>query len=140
VAATDAFRRDFTLALNDDLNSPRALAALFGLARDANRELDAGSAVGDNLLSCITLAEQVLDVFPTGSTRLTGQSSGDAELAEVAPSDREARAAWAVGWAGRRFQARLARDYAEADRIRAMLEAEGFEVRDTRDGVEVVAR
>ena len=140
VEATEAFRRDFTQALNDDLNSPRALAALFGLARDANRELDAGSAVGDNLLSCITLAEQVLDVFPTGSTRLTGQSSGDAELAEVAPSDREARAAWAVGWAGRRFQARLARDYAEADRIRAMLEAEGFEVRDTRDGVGVVAR
>lgn len=140
VEATEAFRRDFTQALNDDLNSPRALAALFGLARDANRELDAGSAVGDNLLSCITLAEQVLDVFPTGSTRLTGQSSGDAELAEVAPAGRGARAAWAVGWAGRRFQARLARDYAEADRIRAMLEAEGFEVRDTRDGVEVVAR
>ena len=90
VEATEAFRRDFTQALNDDLNSPRALAALFGLARDANRELDAGSAVGDNLLSCITLAEQVLDVFPTGSTRLTGQSSGDAELAEVAPAGRGA--------------------------------------------------
>ncbi len=140
VAATEAFRLDFAAALNDDLNSPRALAALFGLARDANREVDSGSSVGDNLLSCITLAESVLDVFPTGSVRLTGQSVEEAELAEAAPSAPEARAAWAVGWAGRRFQARLARDYAEADRIRSMLEAEGFEVRDTRTGVDVVSR
>lgn len=140
VAATEAFRLDFAAALNDDLNSPRALAALFGLARDANREVDSGSSVGDNLLSCITLAESVLDVFPTGSVRLTGQSVEEAELAEAAPSAPEARAVWAVGWAGRRFQARLARDYAEADRIRSMLEAEGFEVRDTRTGVDVVSR
>ncbi len=140
IEAIEAFRRDFKLALDDDLNSPRALAALFGLAREANRALDAGDHVGDNLLSCISLAEDVLDVFPTGTARLTGQSTVDDELTEEAPADRESRSAWAVGWAGRRFQARLARDYAEADRIRAMLESAGFEVRDTRDGVEVVAR
>ena len=140
IAAAEAFRRDFKLALDDDLNSPRALAALFGLAREANRALDAGDLVGHNLLSCIALAEDVLDVFPAWSARLTGQSVNDADLSDEAPADRDGRAAWAVGWAGRRFQARLIRDYQEADRIRAMLESAGFEVRDTRDGVEVVAR
>jgi cysteinyl-tRNA synthetase len=140
IAATEAFRRDFGLALDDDLNSPRALAALFGLAREANRALDSGHSVGHNVMSCIALAEDVLDVFPTGSVRLTGQSVNESELADEVPADREARTAWAVGWAGRRFQARLTRDYQEADRIRAMLESAGFEVRDTRDGVEVVAR
>ena len=139
-AATEAFRRDFALALDDDLNSPRALAALFGLAREANRALDSGDSVGDNLLSCIALADDVLDVLPTGIIRLTGQSVADTDLSDEPPVDREARAAWAVGWAGRRFRARLARNYAEADRIRSRLDAAGFEVRDTRDGVEVVAR
>ena len=51
----------------------------------------------------------------------------------------ESQRAWAVRWAVRRKDAKTARDFAEADRIRGLLKAAGWEVRDNRDGsIEVV--
>ncbi len=48
VAATidvAAFRKRFVEAMDDDFNSPQALSAVFDLARDINRERDAGRDV-----------------------------------------------------------------------------------------------
>jgi cysteinyl-tRNA synthetase len=44
---------------------------------------------------------------------------------------------WAGFWAGQRLAARQSRDFAESDRIRALLAAHGWEVRDTREGSSV---
>jgi len=151
--AAAGFRRDFTAALDDDLNAPRGLAALFGFAREGNRLLDEGRVPGRGALDALALADAVLDVMPSGTTRLeiTGAGSGAAggtaaeasgvvELPQVPPpgGDRAAMDAWALAWAGRRREAKLARDYAEADRIRERLRAAGYDVRDGRSGVEIV--
>jgi cysteinyl-tRNA synthetase len=46
---------------------------------------------------------------------------------------------WALAWANRRKEQKTARNYAEADRIRALLVEHGFQVRDSKDGsIEVV--
>jgi cysteinyl-tRNA synthetase len=65
----------------------------------------------------------------------------EAALSEAPPDDpnENAQQAWALRWAVRRREAKTGRDYPEADRIRALLRASGWEVRDGRDGsVEVV--
>ena len=52
--------------MNDDLNAPRAVAALFDFVREANRLLDGSKAAGPALRSAWEWAGQVLDV--AGST------------------------------------------------------------------------
>jgi len=53
--------------------------------------------------------------------------------------DEDAQRSWAVQWAVSRKAAKTARNFAEADRIRGLLKAAGWEVRDNRDGsIEVV--
>ncbi len=43
---TESYRQRFTGAMDDDFNTPQALAALFDLARDINRAADAGRDIG----------------------------------------------------------------------------------------------
>jgi cysteinyl-tRNA synthetase len=143
VESAAVFRRDFTAALDDDLNAPRGLAALFGFAREGNRLLDEGRVPGKQALDALALADAVLDVMPAAASRLevgAGAAAGGGALPETPPSaaDSPARDAWALAWAARRREAKLARNYAEADRIRELLRAAGYDVRDGRSGVEIV--
>ena len=143
VESAAVFRRDFTAALDDDLNAPRGLAALFGFAREGNRLLDEGRVPGKHALEAMALADAVLDVMPAAGSRLevgAGATAGGGALSETPPSgaDSSALDAWALAWATRRREAKLARNYAEADRIREMLRAAGYDVRDGRSGVEIV--
>jgi cysteinyl-tRNA synthetase len=60
-------------------------------------------------------------------------------LSETPPSSPGAARDWAIAWATERARHKSARNYAEADRIRALLGTHGFQVRDSRDGsIEVV--
>jgi cysteinyl-tRNA synthetase len=80
--------------------------------------------------------------IPTGTLAPEGQpAETGASYPETSPagSNEELQKAWALHWAVRRKQAKVARDYTEADRIRGLLRSAGWEVRDGKDGsVEVV--
>lgn len=133
------FRRDFSAALDDDLNAPRGLAALFGFAREANRLMDEGRVPGAESRGALALADAVLDVMPAAATKLA--VGIDAVLVQDLgenPPAADDRDAWALAWARRRREAKHARNYPEADRIRDLLRANGYEVRDGRDGAEIV--
>jgi cysteinyl-tRNA synthetase len=95
---------EFAGALEDDFNTPDALAVLHGW-----RDHD--------------LLRRALDVF------------GLASLAESvdAPPD-------IVELARRRRDARAARDFDEADRLREQIEAAGWEARDVADGFQLVPK
>jgi cysteinyl-tRNA synthetase len=143
VEAADRLDRELTEALDDDLNAPRAAAALFSFASAGNAALDAGHAAGPRALSAWRRAEGVLGV--TSSVEMlrvgTDDVTASTELdGERPPSgDDGVQRAWAVRWAMRRKAAKTVRDFAEADRIRALLKGAGWEVRDNRDGsIEVV--
>ena len=117
--AVTTARADFTTAMDDDFNTREALAALFGLAREANRyepgTLD--SELRDAVVAAFEeLGGKVLGLF--APREATGP--GDAEI-EALLAQREA--------------ARAAKEWAEADRIRDELAAQGVEGQDTPDGV-----
>jgi cysteinyl-tRNA synthetase len=105
-----------TEALNDDLNAPRAVAALFDLVTEGNRLLDAGARPGESVLAAWRWVDEVLDLCPS---RL--------------PADEEL-GRWVEERLAARGRARGARDFAEADRIRAELRARGVEIEDTPGG------
>lgn len=148
--AAERLARDVAEGLNDDLNAPRALAAMFTFMNEANAALDAGERPGPAALQAWAKGEGVLGVASKiTSLRITGtiasagaqgRAEGPADLAETSPDQsEELQKAWALQWAVRRKQAKGMRDYVEADRIRELLRVAGWEVRDARDGsVEVV--
>jgi cysteinyl-tRNA synthetase len=132
-------------ALNDDLNAPRAVAALFAFATAANAALDAGEHAGPAAVAAWQRAEGVLAVTSAVQVVKVGtavevEAPGTGELTEMPPAGgEEPQRSWAIRWAVRRKDAKASRDYAEADRIRGLLNAAGWEVRDNRDGsIEVV--
>jgi cysteinyl-tRNA synthetase len=146
--AAERLTRDFSTALNDDLNAPRALAALFDFVTEGNRLLDQGEKPGPAALAAWKLADGVLDAATESKiVELRGTSVGTpARLwgtLTVTPGDtppEEDPEAWAIEWARLRANAKRARDFATADRIRALLAQHGFEVRDRKDGSIEVAR
>jgi cysteinyl-tRNA synthetase len=107
-------RDAFFAALRDDFNTPRALALAFDWVREANRSEE---SVGDADL------REMLDVL--GLENLL-------DLAEHAASPE------ALALAQERERARVARDWAEADRLRDELRAQGWEVRDGPKGPELL--
>ena len=141
---------EFAAAMNDDLNTPRALAALFDAAVEGNRLLDNGAAPGESFVSSWQRTTAVLQVLPAESRRVRVDLAGHAEgrasasgtltVGESYPGDSAGQEAWATAWASRRVAAKQARDFAEADRIRALLAEHGWEVRDNRDGTATVQR
>src|SRR5687768_7341881 len=60
--AADRLNRDVAEALNDDLNAPRAVAAMFVFMNEGNAALDAGERPGMAALSAWEKAEGVLGV------------------------------------------------------------------------------
>jgi cysteinyl-tRNA synthetase len=133
-------------ALDDDLNAPRAVAAVFAYMNEGHAAMDAGARPGPRAMAAWNQAESVLGVAGNVvSMKITGaDASGaslDSRLSEFAPTGQseERQKEWALQWALRRKQVKAQRDYPEADRIRAFLREAGWEVRDAKDGsVEVV--
>ena len=103
----------FRAALRDDLNAPRALAALFEALRDPALEAADRRALVEEVDRVLAL--DLLRPLPESTREEEGDPRIEALLAE-------------------REEARKRRDFATADRIRAELEAEGIEVRDTAEG------
>jgi cysteinyl-tRNA synthetase len=142
--------RAFTAAMDDDLDTPRALAALMDFVRAANAALDAGGGeAGDRAraLAALDAAAGVLQVL--GAEAQTLRVSADAVLRSPPgpagsslepPQPGQDVATWATAMAGERQAARMRKDWSRADLARKLLAEQGFEVRDTRDGVELLPR
>jgi cysteinyl-tRNA synthetase len=111
----EAAREEFAAALADDFNTPRAMAALFGLIADSHREPVTGAH---------RAVAELLEIVGLGALA-EGEDGGDAE-AEGLLADREA--------------ARAARDFQRADALRDDLAERGFEIRDTPSGPRLVRR
>ncbi len=125
----DDARRAFAEGMDDDLGTPRAIAALFELAREANRRMDALTAAeaADGADAFESLLEGVLGV-ELGNAEANGAAALERleGLVEMVLEQREA--------------ARLRRDFATADALRDQLHGLGIEVEDTPAGPRVKLR
>ena len=118
--------QDVATALNDDLNAPRAVAALFEYVRAANRELDKPEPPRS--------VARALEAF---------QQVAGKELLDVLPTRRAvdpATASWIDERIAARAQARKSKDFKAADAIRAELAARGIDIEDTPLGTKWKAR
>ena len=141
-AAAERLSQDVAAALDDDLNAPRAVAAVFAYMNEGHAAMDAGDRPGPAALGAWRKVEGVLGVTSQVTImKVEGDEPADEplELAETPPGEAAAAERWALGWAKKRKEQKTARNFAEADRIRELLRAAGWEVRDKQDGsVEVV--
>ena len=115
----DARAECFFDALADDFNTPAARAILFDWVTEGNRRLDAGESLGPGRL------DEMLEAL--GLEGLLEPESDDA------PEDL-------VRLARERDEARAARDFERADRLRDQLAEQGWQVRDTPEGARLVRR
>ena len=122
VAPDPGARARFAERMDDDLDTPRAVAGLFDLVRQARAQVAGADGSGGLGLA---LAAMVLDGFERAlGLPLGGAVSGSS--AEVPPE--------VAALVDSRNQARRDKNWAEADRLRGELLARGWVLEDSADG------
>jgi cysteinyl-tRNA synthetase len=120
-ARADAAFEAFAACMADDLDTPRALAELHGLAHAINTAVAGGAAGARAVSDAADQLVRALDVLGLASL----------DRATEAPAE-------ALALAEERSAARMAGDYARADELRTRIAELGFSVRDTPQGSQVV--
>ena len=114
--------KHFEAAMDEDLNTAEALAAVYDYVRAMNTALDENQFLEGNRAEAegvLKLFDSIFDVL-TPTPAAIPQGLSDAEV--------EAKI-------GERNQAKKARDFKRADEIRAWLLEQGIVLEDTKDGV-----
>lgn len=111
-------RQKFRTALSDDLNISLALAALFDMMKPINALIDVSKVTAVEAASVLTFLEEldtILAVLPLQEESLT-----------IPPEIQEAFE--------KRQTARAAKDWAEADKQRDFIHAQGYQIEDSPNG------
>ncbi len=114
-------KAQFESAMDEDLNTADAVTALFELARDLNKMSADSSVSKQQLLSGAELFDSMTDVLGI----LYNRKKADEIPAEI------------KALAEKRAEARKAKDFAEADRLRDEIASLGWQIKETRQGTEI---
>jgi len=133
VAATDiicdSYQDAFYKAMDDDFNTPEAIAVLFELAREINKHKQQAPEKAALLAACLINLGNILGLL---------QVDPDTYFRDTAPGQPDAPGALSAeaveDLIARRLKARTEKDWAEADRIRDELDAAGIILEDGASG------
>jgi cysteinyl-tRNA synthetase len=120
----DGFEARFRAAMDDDFNTPEAMAVLFDLAREVNRLQESDRAAAGQLAARLRRLAAVLGLLQSAPERYLRHRSVDDGPAAAEVED----------WITRRTEARARKDWQEADRIRVQLAAQGVVLEDGPGG------
>jgi len=117
---TQAACAAFDDALDDDLNTAEALAAVFEYIRDTNTAMDAGEFLSGNAIGALELLARFDSVFDVlkPSARAGGLSDAEVDALIV-----------------ERTAAKKSRNFGRSDEIRTQLASQGVILEDTKEGV-----
>jgi len=134
-------------ALEDDLNTAQAQAAIFEMVRAANVAMDGGQMRKTNALPFLTVLGQFDEIFAVLHDDDAAKMRGILEWAKASGrEDISPEALAAAGSSGpsdevvagiiaKMEQARKAKDFPLSDKLRAELAADGIVVEITKDGI-----
>ncbi|NTW27349.1 MAG: cysteine--tRNA ligase [Candidatus Moranbacteria bacterium] len=114
-----AYQEKFEAAMNDDLNTPLALAAVYELITEVNKKNDDETLSSTDAKKILTLWKKINAVF---GLVLSGQAEIPEEIKRLV-AERE--------------QARLGKDFKKSDALRILIEEHGFILEDTKDGQKI---
>lgn len=117
-AEVSGFMANFKAAMDDDFNTPKAIAVMFELVTQINK---AEGANKDALASLLKTFADVLGCLQTNPEEYFKQGVDVDE-------------AYIQSMIEKRVQAKKDKDYALADQIRVDLDAQGIELQDSREG------
>ena len=119
--ALTAHAEKFFAALDDDLNISGAMGHLFDLVRESNRAMDEGTLSAGQAAALLEAWQRINSVL--GFERETA----------AIPTE-------VLALVEQRQAARAAKNWAESDRLRDVIAALGWVVKDTKDGPKLTAR
>jgi len=130
----DSHAKRFQETMNDDFNTPEAVAVLFELANEVNRTRSQASAtLLVSLAGTLGFLQRASEDFRKGPVHISGAGAvhvqGYAPTVQVTYSDENIKRL-----IGDRKAAKEAKNYAEADRIRKELLDAGIVLEDRPDG------
>jgi cysteinyl-tRNA synthetase len=114
----DSTRQSFTDAMDDDFNTPLALAALYELVKAINTARDNG-ANDAQLKPAQSMLRELTDVFGLRLAEKTGSSEQEAQVNALIAERNEAR---------------KQKQWARSDQIRDQLKEMGVTIEDSKDG------
>ena len=122
----DRCLEEFAVAVNDDLNIPKAFAVLFDLVRQTNAAF-AKNGEADSCPLDQKTANSILSVFHRMDEVLGVIFFGNEKKVVEIPAEIQALL-------DQRAEARKAKNWAESDRLRDEIAAAGWLVKDSKDG------
>jgi len=123
---SDRYRLRFETAMKDDFNTPVALAVLFDLAKEINKDKDGNLSKAQVLGRELVRLASMLGILQQNPEDFLKASTGESQI-----SDQEIEALIAA-----RSDARKSKDWQESDRIRDHLKTFGVILDDSRDGTQ----
>jgi cysteinyl-tRNA synthetase len=127
-----AYRRRFIEAMDDDFNTPQALAVLFDLAREINQAADKGSGFSEAQAVLTSLARDILGLRLLPLTAKNELESPGSTITSSPVSILVNRLVQ------ERVSSRKAKNFQKADAIRTRLADLGVILEDTKTGTDII--